>query len=197
MSAGRQGTLLKNIGNLQKGLDDAAKYKWTIADMKKDWKLIYPFEKNKMKIKQIEKEEAKRKKEMAKLEKDAAKREADAFKKEATLEKSRVALERLQLNWVKWNITCIALGFTAYKFWYARVHDEKNVIGYYITGREVGLFLIVLGFVSLLIATRQHKKSVTNLKLQYENMHRSVSLRLSYVILVFSVIVFLMVLLRA
>ena len=156
-----------------------------------------------MKQDKMEKEAAKRKKEIERLQKEAAnrKKEQDKIEKEAAkkivdLEKSRIALERLQLNWVKWNITCIALGFTAYKFWYARVHDEKNAIGYYVTGREIGFFLISLGFISLLIATRQHKKSIANLKLQYENMHYSVSLRLSYVILTFSVIVFLMVLLR-
>jgi phosphoglycolate phosphatase-like HAD superfamily hydrolase len=34
-----------HIGNLQKGLDDAAKYNWLIVDMKNDWKRIYPFDK--------------------------------------------------------------------------------------------------------------------------------------------------------
>lgn len=32
------------VGHLEKALDDAAKYKWLIIDMKKDWKLIYSFE---------------------------------------------------------------------------------------------------------------------------------------------------------
>jgi phosphoglycolate phosphatase-like HAD superfamily hydrolase len=31
-----------HIGNLQRGLDDAAKYGWLIVDMKSDWKKIYP-----------------------------------------------------------------------------------------------------------------------------------------------------------
>ncbi|HMG90071.1 MAG TPA: HAD family hydrolase [Chryseolinea sp.] len=34
-----------HIGNLEKGLDDAAKYNWVIVDMKGDWKKIYPFDK--------------------------------------------------------------------------------------------------------------------------------------------------------
>jgi phosphoglycolate phosphatase-like HAD superfamily hydrolase len=33
------------VGNLEKGLDDAAKYNWLIVDMKRDWKKIYPFDK--------------------------------------------------------------------------------------------------------------------------------------------------------
>jgi len=33
-----------SIGRLDKGLDEAKSKGWTIADMKKDWKVIYPFE---------------------------------------------------------------------------------------------------------------------------------------------------------
>jgi hypothetical protein len=33
-----------HIGKLDKGLDLAKKNGWTIADMARDWKLIYPFE---------------------------------------------------------------------------------------------------------------------------------------------------------
>ncbi len=35
------------IGGLEKGLEEAAKNGWTVADMKNDWKVIYPFELNK------------------------------------------------------------------------------------------------------------------------------------------------------
>ena len=33
-----------HIGQLDKGLDYAKIHHWTIVDMKKDWKVIYPFE---------------------------------------------------------------------------------------------------------------------------------------------------------
>jgi len=33
-----------HIGQLEKGLDDAAKYNWMLVDMKADWKKIYPFD---------------------------------------------------------------------------------------------------------------------------------------------------------
>jgi phosphoglycolate phosphatase-like HAD superfamily hydrolase len=32
------------IGHLNKGLDDAAKYNWILVDMKSDWKRIFPFD---------------------------------------------------------------------------------------------------------------------------------------------------------
>lgn len=33
-----------HIGQLNKGLDDAAKYNWLVVDMAKDWKVIHPYE---------------------------------------------------------------------------------------------------------------------------------------------------------
>ena len=36
-----------HIGRLDKGLDEATEKGWTVIDMKNDWKVIYPFEKNK------------------------------------------------------------------------------------------------------------------------------------------------------
>lgn len=33
-----------SIGKLDKGLNDAAKYRWLVVDMKNDWKKIFPFE---------------------------------------------------------------------------------------------------------------------------------------------------------
>jgi len=33
-----------HIGSLNKGLDYGNEHNWTMVDMKKDWKVIYPFE---------------------------------------------------------------------------------------------------------------------------------------------------------
>ena len=158
---------------------------------------------NQFKGDKMEKEIEKKKREMEKMQEAAAKRrreiekrEIAVLKKENDAERSRIASEKLQLNWIKWNITCLGLGFTAYKFYYTRLEHNQSPIGHYITGQEIGMFLIVLGFVTLAFATIQHKKKVENLKLLLPTMHYSLSLRVSYIILVFSVLVFLIVLLR-
>jgi uncharacterized membrane protein YidH (DUF202 family) len=150
-----------------------------------------PFETARMKKEEIAKE-----KEFTRMKKEMARRDMDTFKKEYTLEKLRTGMEKLQLNWIKWNLTCIALGFTAYRFYYARVSDGDNLKKYYVTGRELGIFLITLGFITLFFATIQHKQNVTKLKAQYQNMQRSISLLLSYLVLGFSLIVFLIVIFR-
>jgi hypothetical protein len=33
-----------HIGQFNKGLDEAMERGWTLIDMKKDWKVVYPFE---------------------------------------------------------------------------------------------------------------------------------------------------------
>jgi len=158
---------------------------------------------NKFRSNKMEEEVARKKMEMEKIQEAAAKRrkeiekkEEAAIKKENDVEKARIASERLQLNWIKWNITCLGLGFTAYRFYYARVANHQSPIGHYITGQEIGMFLIALGFVTLIFATIQHRKKVEQLKLLLPTIQYSLSLRLSYVILVFSVLVFLVVILR-
>jgi 2C-methyl-D-erythritol 2,4-cyclodiphosphate synthase len=35
-----------SIGRLNKGLDEAKAKGWTVVDMKKDWKLVFPFQKS-------------------------------------------------------------------------------------------------------------------------------------------------------
>ena len=156
-----------------------------------------------MKQSKIEKEAARikrqvelKQKEEARTEKDKQKVESEAAKKDLSQERLRIALERLQLNWMQWDITCIVLGFTAYKFYYARIEEGKAVVGSFLSGRDLGIFLISLGFISLFFATVQHKKSVEKLKLIMPTMQYSLSLRVSYVLLVFSIIVFLIVVFR-
>jgi uncharacterized membrane protein YidH (DUF202 family) len=139
------------------------------------------------------KEEERTEKELARLKKEAAQREKDAAKRDYTLERSRIALERLQLNWIKWNITCMALGFSSYKFFRSRVEEGKRTLGEYVNGREIGIFLISIGFLMLLLATFQHRKNVAKLKSEYETMSRSLSLFLSYFILGFSIMILLLV----
>ena len=143
------------------------------------------------------------KKERAKIEKEAAERRKEAYKKEIGEakkidghEKSRIALEKLQLAWVKANLTFTALGFTAYKFYYSRVHDGGHPIGRYITGRELGIFLNALAFVVLVAATFQHKQKYDVLKAKYPDVSYSIALRLSYCILAFSFLVLLLIIFR-
>lgn len=115
-------------------------------------------------------------------------------KKEMSFERVRLALERLQLAWLRTAITFIALGFTAYKFYYARVEEGKGPLVTWFNGRGIGIFLIFVGFIGLLQATLQHRKNWEKLRKLHPGMSYSVSLFQSYFILTFTLALFLFVL---
>jgi uncharacterized membrane protein YidH (DUF202 family) len=148
------------------------------------------------KIAKMEKEAVKRKKEMARMEWREARRIIEAEKNVFNLEKYRIILERLQQNWLQWNVTCLLLGFGIYRFYYSRIVAGADPIGTTLNGWHIGIVMISVGTISLLAATIQHTINVRKLKLQFEAMQYSLSLRVSYFMLVFSVFMLLVVIFR-
>jgi uncharacterized membrane protein YidH (DUF202 family) len=123
------------------------------------------------------------------------KKEEKKGKKELGFERVRLALERLQLAWLRTALTFVALGFTAYKFYYERVEQGKAHL-YGFNGRNIGLFLIFLASLGLTQSILQHRRSWSRLRQYYPELPYSASLIQSYFILAFSVILFFIVLLR-
>jgi uncharacterized membrane protein YidH (DUF202 family) len=129
-----------------------------------------------------------------KRKKEEQKRLSAGEKREYDFERSRIASEKLQLAWVKANITFTGLGFAVYKFYQSRLEHGNHPIGHYITGRHLGLFLTLVGVGALALATWQHYHKVSQLKMKYAKEYRSVSLLLSYVVLGFDAIIMAMIL---
>jgi len=109
-------------------------------------------------------------------------------RKELGLERVRLALERLQLAWLRTAITFIALGFTAYRFYYDRVSHGSAPMSDFFNGRVIGPFLIFVGLLGLSQATLQHRTNWKRLGKYYPNLSYSVSLVQSYLIIVFTTI---------
>jgi uncharacterized membrane protein YidH (DUF202 family) len=103
-------------------------------------------------------------------------------------ERTRVSFERLQLAWLRTAITFVALGFTSYKFYLARTEEGKNHLVNFLNGRDIGLFLVLVGFLGLLQATIQHRRNQIRLKSIYPGLVYSVALIQSYFILGFTLI---------
>lgn len=122
-------------------------------------------------------------------------KETKKGKKELGFERVRLALERLQLAWLRTALTFVALGFTAYKFYYERVEQGKAHL-YGLNGRNIGLFLIFLASLGLVQSIRQHRRSCSRLRHFYPQLPYSASLIQSYFILALSIILFFIVLLR-
>jgi uncharacterized membrane protein YidH (DUF202 family) len=123
-------------------------------------------------------------------EKKAKKRE----KKVIQWERTRTAFERLQLAWIRTTLTLLMIGVGAYEYFYNRLEQGKAPLLKTVSGRELGLFLILTSFVMLFLATIQHRRNTALLKKQYPEMQYSVALVLSYLMLALSFILSYMVL---
>lgn len=116
---------------------------------------------------------------LKKLEKKKKKEARSKFQ----FERTRTAFERLQLAWIRASLTLITIGVGAYEYFHNRFESGKAPLLKLISGRELGVFLVLIAFIALLLTTLQHKKNMSDLKQQYEGFRFSVSSLLSYMIL--------------
>lgn len=133
-------------------------------------------------------------------QKEKAEKEARDFAKEKiTYERARIAIEKMQLSWLRKTILISALGMTLYKVFEAEVGPGGGLVLGFLTAREIGLFMLLVGFVSLAFATQQHIKAHNKIKVEYEKyakMPPSLSLYLTYAILFIALFLFLATLSR-
>ncbi len=129
-------------------------------------------------------------------EKDKKKEEKKEGKKQIQLERTRTAFERLQLAWIRTCLTMLTIGVGSYEYFYNRLEKGQAPLLNLISGRELGLFLILTAFGMLLLATLQHNKNMVSLKKQYKEMRFSVALILAYLLLALSFFLGFMVILK-
>ena len=83
-------------------------------------------------------------------------------------DRTRLAFDRTLLAWIRTAISLITFGFTIYKFFQlelARVAPRpERLIG----PREFAFLMILVGLVSLLIATLEHRRDLKALRAQYQ-----------------------------
>jgi uncharacterized membrane protein YidH (DUF202 family) len=129
-------------------------------------------------------------------EAEKEKKEKKKGKKQIQLERTRTAFERLQLAWIRASLTLLTIGVGAYEFFYNRLEMGRAPLLKTVTGRELGLFLILSSFGMLLLATLQHTKSMRMLKKEYPESRYSVASVLSYLLLALSFFLGVMVMLE-
>jgi len=129
----------------------------------------------------------------------SAKEARDFAKEQITYERARIAIEKMQLSWLRKTILISALGMTLYKVFEAEAKPSGWLVLGFLTAREIGLFMLLVGFVSLVFATVQHVKAHSKIKVQYEKyakMPPSISLYVTYAILFIALFLFLATLSR-
>lgn len=91
------------------------------------------------------------------------------------VDRTRLAYDRTLLAWIRTAISLITFGFTIYKFFQlelARVAPRpERLIG----PREFAIAMIVIGLMSLALATLDHRRGLKALRAQYPGEHRALA----------------------
>jgi putative membrane protein len=89
-------------------------------------------------------------------------------------ERTFLAHERTLMAWVRTSSSLITFGFSIYKFFQLERGAGNEFPTTQVVGpRQFSMILIIIGVVSLVLATIQHRHQLKILKIQYENMPMS------------------------
>ena len=89
------------------------------------------------------------------------------------VERTRLAHERTLMAWVRTAASLVSFGFTIYKFFEFDVRDRAPGPEPLLGPRGFALAMIVIGLVSLLLATIQHRQSMRLMRTEYGDMPHS------------------------
>ena len=106
-------------------------------------------------------------------QKEKAQKEARDFAKEQiTYERARIAIEKMQLSWLRKAMIVSALGMTLYKVFEAEVGRGGGLVLGFLTAREIGLFMLLVGFVSLVLLLSNMSRHTTRSRSSTRNTRR-------------------------
>jgi len=97
--------------------------------------------------------------------------------------------------WLRTAISLMSFGFTIYKFFQESGATEA-ARDRLLTPRIVGLVMICFGLFSLLLAQIEHRKGIKKIRKSYPHLQKSGSALLSFLVLLFGLILFLAALFR-
>ena len=83
------------------------------------------------------------------------------------VDRTRLAYERTLMAWIRTAVSMITFGFTIYKFFQFELHDRPVPDGTVLNPRAFAMAMIVVGLVSLLLSTVQHRQSMQALRAEY------------------------------
>jgi putative membrane protein len=111
---------------------------------------------------------------MATIEKTEMSALPDATK--LAVERTRLAHERTLMAWVRTATSLISFGFTIYKFFqYLHQDGSQDTSPQLLGARNFALLMIIIGVVSLVVATIQHRQSMNALRAEYHDVPYSLA----------------------
>ena len=110
-------------------------------------------------------------------------------------ERTILAYERTLMAWIRTAISMISFGFTMYKF-FEELSKSPDGQTRLFSPRVVGMVMILFGLLSLLLAQIQHRAAIKKLKQNYPAAQKSTTSLISFLVLVFGLVLFLGALFR-
>jgi putative membrane protein len=86
------------------------------------------------------------------------------------VDRTRLAYERTLMAWVRTAISLITFGFTIYKFFQFELRDRPPAPERLLGPREFALMMILIGLVTLTLATVQHRRSMRLIRAAYGDL---------------------------
>lgn len=86
-----------------------------------------------------------------------------------SVDRTRLAYDRTLMSWIRTATSLITFGFSIYKFFQIEAQRSAVVNTRMVGPREVAIMMIVIGLISLLLATIAHSRELRALKADYPN----------------------------
>ncbi len=112
------------------------------------------------------------------------------------VDRTRLAYERTLMAWIRTATSLITFGFTIYKFFQIELAREGPRTNRLIGPRQFALLMIVIGLVSLLMATLEHRRDLKALNAEYPGGRRSLARVLAALISILGLLALFAVLFR-
>ncbi len=112
-------------------------------------------------------------------------------------ERTALANDRTLMAWIRTSTSLISFGFTIYKFFQEfRKAEGPELPHTLLSSREIGMILILFGFLGLFFALLQYRSDMKRIKASYDAAGFNFTPVLALLMLVFSLLLFLAALLR-
>jgi putative membrane protein len=110
-------------------------------------------------------------------------------------ERTRAAYERTMMSWVRTSASLITFGFSIYKFFQLEKPPsgtERRVVG----PREFALAMVIIGLVTLMLATWEFRRNIRALGAQYGDTSRSLAVVMAGLISLLGILAFILMVFR-
>lgn len=109
--------------------------------------------------------------------------------------RTRAAYERTMMAWIRTATSLITFGFTIYKFFQLEALGRKQR-QYLIGPRQFALILVVIGLISLVVATVEYRQNIRTLMVEGAEKRRSLAVIVAALISGLGVIAVLLIIFR-